>query len=297
MQKNTKIFNNENAGIETLLIGLIFSLAFSSIVIAFLIFNFYGVELTGNQAGIPLPDYGVLSPIQDYQNNSINDNVNYVSKFGSNWIYIPNVGRVLSADGLSYMALKGVQQINGVYNVKYRLNNSVLSDYAIIIRYTDGDINQLTVQVKSDGYHIPSVFPLMPDVFYFPYPNANQKDKVQIRTVFDNKNGKLDYYEDGQLIFSKNDISPEIPFISPTHYYAGVGAIKEGFTIEMIDASSIIADAVNIVQQLSSFVDVLARIVLWNVDSQFLPLELNLILIKTQLAGIIICVIMIIRGN
>jgi len=288
--------NNENGSVETTLLGLLFSLSFSSIVIAFLLLQAFGIQVSGNYAPISMPDGGAISPIQNYQTNSISDNVNYVSKFGSTWIYVPNVGRVLSNDGLSYMALKGVQPVNDVYTINYRLNNSVKSDYGIIIRYTDGDINQIVVNVKADGYHIPQEFTWgLTDAFFFERANANQKEKVEVRTVWNDKTGDLQYYEDNSLIFSTK-LSPELPYISLTHYYAGASSSTSGFAVESINAGSIVADATNIVQQLGAFIDVLAKIVLWNVDSQFLPLELNLIFIKTQLAGIIICAIVILRG-
>lgn len=289
-------YTNDNASVETTLLGLFFSLSFSSIIIAFLLLQAYGIQVSGNYAPISIPDGGVISPLQNYQTNQISDNVNYVSKFGSTWVYVPNVGRTLSADGLSYMALKGVQPVNDVYTVNYEINNSVLSDYAIILRYT-GDLNQLVVNVKSDGYYIPRELPIGSyNVFNFPRANANQNADVTIKTVYNEKLGTLDWYEDGSLIFSASGLPSEIPFITLTRYYAGVGSSTEGFAVKSISVGSIIADATNIVQQLGAFLDVLAKIVLWNVDSQFLPLELNLIFIKTQLAGIIICAIVILRG-
>jgi hypothetical protein len=290
-------YNNENGSVETTLLGLLFSLSFSSIVIAFLLMQAYGVQVTGNYAPISMPDGGVISPLQNYQTNQINDNVNYVSKFGSTWVYVPNVGRVLSNDGLSYMALKGVQPVNDVYTINYQINNSVLSDYAIILRYTNGDLNQLVVNVKADGYHIPRELPVGSyDAFYFPRVNANQNSDVHIKTVYNDKLGTLDWYEDGSLIFSASGLPSELPFITLTRFFAGVGSSTKNFAVESINAGSLIADATNIVQQIGAFIDVLAKIVLWNVDSQFLPLELNLIFIKTQLAGVIICAIVIARG-
>jgi hypothetical protein len=288
---------NDDAAIETTLMGLLFSLTFASVVISFLLLQAYGYQVTGNYAAISLPDSGSISPIQNYKTNQINDNVNYVSKFGSTWNFVTGVGRTLSADGLSYMALKGVQPVNDVYTVKYTINNSVRSDYGIILRYTDGDINQLVVNVKADGYHIPRELTWgLTDIYYFERFEANQKEKVEIKTVFNDKTGNLQYYEDGTQIFSTT-LPGELPYISLTHYYAGVSSSTAGFAVESIDGGTIIPDATNIVQQLGAFLDVLAKVVLWNVDSQFLPLELNLIFIKTQLAGIIICAIMIIRGN
>lgn len=290
-------YKNDNASVETTLLGLFFSLSFSSIVIAFLLLQAYGVQVSGNYAPISMPDGGVISPLQNYQTNQISDNVNYVSKFGSTWLYVPNVGRTLSADGLSYMALKGVQPVNDVYTINYEINNSVLSDYSIILRYTDGDLNQLIVNVKADGYHIPRELPIGSyDVFFFARPNANQNPDVTVKTVYNDKLGTLDWYEDGSLIFSASGLPSEIPFITLTRYFAGVGSSTSGFAVKSIHAGSIIADSTNIVQQIGAFIDVLAKIVLWNVDSQYLPLELNLIFIKTQLAGIVICAIVIARG-
>jgi hypothetical protein len=289
---------NDSGAIEVTLIGLLFSLTFSSILISFLLLQAYGYQVTGNQAPISLPDNGVISPIQNYQTNEINDNINYVSKFGSTWKYISGVGKMLLLDGKSYMALKGVQPANDVYTVIYKINNSVKADYGIVLRYTDQDMNQMVVEVKQDGYHIPAYLLLeTQDHYFYPKLNANQNERPTIKTVWNDKTGDLQYYEDNLLVFHATNLPSEMPFISATHYYAGVSSSTSGFAVESIDASSIVAGATNIVQQLGAFLDVMAKVVLWNVNSQFLPLELNLLLIKTQLAGVIICVIMILRGN
>lgn len=290
-------FSNENAGVETTLIGLLFSLTFSSLVIAFLLLQFYGVAVTGNNAPISLPDSGSISGVQNYETNQINDNINYVSKFGGTWLYVAGVGKMLLYDGKSYMAVKGVQPVNDVYTVNYKINNSVKSDYGIILRYTDQDMNQMVVEVKADGYHIPAYLTFeTQDHYFYPKSGANQNEHPSIKTVWNDKKGDLQYYEDGNLIFHATGIPPELPLISSSHYYAGASSSTGGFAVESITTSSIVADATNIVQQLGAFLDVLAKIVLWNVDSQFLPLELNLLFIKTQLAGVIICAIVILRG-
>ena len=114
--------------------------------------------------------------------------------------------------------------------------------------------------------------------------------------------GELKFYWNGALMFTQTGILHD--FLNPanlfTTYYAGVSSSTSGFTIESMSVGAFslgnTGDGSGILESLAGFFSVIMTIVLWNVNPQFLPWELNLLFIKTQLAGIVICIIIIIRG-
>lgn len=296
--------SNEDGAIETTLIGLIFSLTFSSLVIAFLLVEFYGAGVAGIAAPVnSFPDAQILSSFQNYQTNDISDSVNYKTERSGTWVYVPNVGRVLSGVSVPFgmmspmILLNGVSPINNEYIVKYAINNSVKGDYAIIVRWSKNP-SDVIVYVKSDGFHIPKTMDIFGGEFgFYPYPNANQVENVDIRTEFNENSGVLKFYFNGVLAFTQIGIPQQIIIPFTATYYAGVTSSTDGFTLKNINMGAIDLTDTNIMKSVASFIIVLAKIVVWNVDSQYLPLELNFLFIKTQLFGIIVCAIMIIRGN
>jgi len=296
MINQNKFFINENGTVEGTLLGLLFSLTFASVVIAFLLLEFYGVSV----AGIELPSSGTISGAQNFKTNDIVDNVNYVDS-NAYFTYVPNVGRVLTSAPPSLwgaMYLAHIEPNNDIYTISYSINNSVKGDYAVFVRASTSLIpyNE-RIDITSSGFRIPnSIIDTIESNFY-PYPNANQITNVKIKTVFNKGTGKLEFYFNNQLAFTKTGI-PDIPSVldNGATFYAGVSSKTVGFTVESIDTGGFNFSDVSIIGQVAAFLEVLGRIVLWNVDEQFLPLALNILFIKTQLAGIIICIIVIIRG-
>jgi hypothetical protein len=296
-----KKHNNEDGSVSTILIGLLFSLTFSSVVIAFLLVQFYGVALVGNQAAIELPGGdGLVSGDQDYKTNSVTDNVNFVDST-SGFTYVPNIGRVLTKSPPSLwdgLYLGHITDTKGVYTITYDINNSVKGDYAVFAR-----MNVLLlpynerIDVTQNGFRIPNgIIDTVTSNFY-PYPNANQVEKVRIKTVLDKNKGTLEFHFNNKLIFTKTGIA-DIPSIldNGATFYAGVASKTLGFTIERINSGWFNFSDSSIIGQLAGFFEILGQIVLWNVDDIYLPNLLNIIFIKTQLAGIVVCIIMIIRG-
>lgn len=298
----SKRFKNDDGAIETTLMGLIFSLTFSSMVIAFLLVQAYGYDVTGDESSINIPTSGIVDGMQDFKTNDITDNVNYADS-NSRYTFMPNVGRVLTAsppslwDGL-YLA--HVSDIDGVYTISYNINNSVKQDYAVFVRMNTVLLPyNIRVDVTNTGFRIPNgIIDTITDNYY-PYSTSpNQIENVKIKTVYDKKSGTLKFYFNDKLAFTKTGISDVPSFLdNGATFYAGVASKTLGFTVESIDAGSFNFDSTDIISQIAGFFDVLFRIIVWNVNPQFLPNELNIIFIKTQLFGIIICIVMILRGN
>lgn len=291
-------------GAERILLLLIFSLVFSSVAISFVLLQAYGYQTIDNEAAIIPPGAESTSGIQDYTTNTISDDNNYETGFGD-FQYQPGVGRVLvSALGEQWLLLGRVSPKNNVYTVNYRINNSVQADYAIAVRYIGSNPFDIVVHVRDDGFHIHNeAIPFLEWNFY-PHAGASKVTKPVIKTIFTekpNEQGVLQFYFDNQLIFTKSDITYPSFFgligSSARWYFAGVGSETVGFTVESIQVPGFRTyESSDILGQIATFIEVLARIILWNVNPAFLPWELNLIFIKTQLAGIIICAVVIIRG-
>lgn len=294
---------NDEGAIETTLMGLLFSLTFSSIVISFLLLQVFGYAVVGNEKMITtLPDEQSLNPLQDYKSNDIvdsnyyNDNRYPLSK----WVWIPDVGRVLTGSGgTEYkLLLNFVGEENGVRTVNYVINNSVKQDYSVVVReWTGSSFYNMNIHVHSDGFHLPDGILGITDTIYVPFPNANQIEHVKIKTEFNQKKGEVKFYFNDKLMFTKDGYPVPIVGIDYGHY-AGVASQTDGFTVESINVGVFATlDQASVLEQLGAFINVLLQVVVWNVNSKFLPLELNLLFIKTQLAGIIICIVMILRGN
>lgn len=292
---------NDEASVSTILLGLIFSLTFSSVVISFLLLNAYGYDAVGNEAPITLPTGSVISGFQDFTTNNVTDNVNYVDA-NSHFTYVPNVGRVLTDSPPSLwggMYLAHVSDNAGVYTVSYVINNSVKEDYSVFVRMNAVLLPyNIRVDITDTGFRIPNGIVDVITDSYYPYPTPNQVEKAKIKTVYDSNAGTLEFYFNDKLAFTKRGISA-IPSIleNGATFYAGVASQTLGFTVESINVGSFNFGNTSLIGQLSSFVDVLMKIILWNVNPQFLPTELNIIFIKTQLVGIIICIVIIIRGG
>jgi len=300
-----KKHNNEEGSVATILIGLLFSLTFSSIVISFLLLQVYGVAVTG----IDLPtssDVKIFSSNQNYKNGSFNAELNKETWWGD-WEYIAGSGWSLVSTGLrqySYLVIKNIQPVDNKITNSYWINNAVHSDYCVGMRVTSGsDVNE--VCVDSNGIYIPDYIILTNTVWgthaYFSYPDANLIENVVIKTIYDEKGKRATVYFNGAQVIDTTDLEDPITWQTVFGvWYAGLSGNTPGLILEDFQTENPIQDTsqveTNTLVLISGFIVTLVKIVGWNVDSIYLPLELNLMFIKTQLAGVIVCIIMIIRG-
>lgn len=297
--------NNESGGVEALLTLLVFSLTFSSVLVSFVLLQSHGYQTIGTEAPIIPPGAEATMGVQDYTTNTISDNYNYEAGYGD-YQYQSGVGRVLVAKpsvfAYQWLLLKQVSPIDNVYTTTYKVNNSVKGDYAIAVRFKGSNPYDIVVRVESNGFHIRNEFIPLQEYNFYPYTGANQIIKPTIKTVYtinSDKTGTLQFYFNNNLVFTKSDIAAP-GLINPDEsiwYHAGVGSDTLGFTVESITVAGFSQYAsTDILSQIGTFLEVMAKIILWNVNPAFLPWEINLILIKTQLAGIVICLIVIARG-
>jgi hypothetical protein len=83
--------------------------------------------------------------------------------------------------------------------------------------------------------------------------------------------------------------------------YGGVGTYNGGVTVKRIDGvvqtpDSASTSEANILSAMSSIWGLVLQVIIWNVDSRYFADWMNLLFIKTQVAGIIISGFALIRG-
>lgn len=304
--------DNSEASVATVLVGLLFSIIFSASVIAFLLLQFYGA--TAIVPELPTQnDVRLFSSSQNYQNGTF-DLATHAKSVNSLWEKTDK-GMELTQKGTkaySYLLIDNLQKDSlGLYQNSYWIDNSATGlygqhgDYCIGLRITGG-VDQNEICIKSDGFHIPKYFidagTQWGDNYFYPYPGANEVEYPTIKTIYNDKDLSVDFYFDGVKFFTTNELNADANLFGLWgRYYAGVGSNMEGYALQEFQTDSSVVDVnttngEDILGMISGFIITVLKLVAWNVDSQYLPLELNLIFIKTQLAGIVVCVIMIIRG-
>jgi hypothetical protein len=313
---NKKFKDNESAGVSTLLTGLIFSITFSSVLIAFVLLQFYGVAViavNGVDSPINLPmgsEIKTFSSSQDFKNGTFD--LQTIGKMKSGrWRWSDGVGYELtmlgSDGGYYYLVIDNIQSDDGIYQNSYWLNNSATNaygmhgDYCITLRGTGG-IDNNEVCVTNEGFYIPANFAtkIGSGQFSMPYAGASQIVNPSIKTVYNDNTPSVDFYFQGQKVFSTTTLNADFNLFGLFgRYFGGVCSSTIGFTIEAFQTGNPITNIDNQQNGLAlvfGFLMTVIKIVVWNVDSMYLPIELNIIFIKTQLCAVAVCVIMIIRG-
>jgi hypothetical protein len=291
-----------------LLIALIFSLIFSSVSIA------YFVTEMGINANIPqivLPnELKSYNSEQDFLNGTFD--IGTLTKVSSaTWTYIEKVGYVLtghSMGGENYFYIMNINpDSTKTITNNYKINNSPLNDYSIVIKGNSG-ISNNEIIVRSDGFHIPTYF-ITGSYFgerdFIPYPNANKLQNVLIQTIYHEKS--FGGTEDSTLTFKFNGNTYQTTmnkddtflFFGGTQFYGGVNSKSLGFTLEYFKTGNTISgtgEQKDALSMIADFIQTVLLILFWNLPESVLPLTLNILLIKTQLFGILTCIVVILRG-
>lgn len=298
MKKN--LFDNESAmqaGVVSVLIFFIISLIFTSCFTSWVLFTAYGIQVSG----INLP----INKGQTEQNFFTGDTFpsNIIQKEG-NWSIVNGIGAIAISDNSTLLFNDVLSSNNGVYYNKYNLNNNIKKDYSIVLEYWDN--GYIIVKTTTEGfyyktYNSQSWFGQPQDKF-FPYPDANQLTDVTIETEFYPlgflHNG-LVYKINGNTVFTIpwNELSGVVS-TSDKKYYGGVIADNSGLIFKTFTSindrtedgwDSFLGSGV-------AFLKTLFLITVWNISPVFLPWEINLILIKTQVFAVIACAFAYIRG-
>lgn len=303
------------ASIAQVLLALIFSLLFSSMALSYFVTE---MHLSGNVPQIELPE-SLRSYNAEQNFASGTYDLGVLKHSGSSeWHYYENLGLTLikTSGDTSYLYFDYVipSASHSITNY-YTINNTGAGEYSIVLVGKDG-LSCNEVIVKADGFHIPrfSVIGIYDgsDKDFIPYPNPTAIQDVNIKTEFTEgyKNCpfmsvcEIERYP--SLTFTFNDYSFTTDKLNIAEntginkYYAGVAGWTTGLTIHDYKTDNVVSGAEKTsndpLAYVSSFIDTMLKIVLWNLPENMLPSIVNILLIKTQLFGILICVVLIIRG-
>jgi hypothetical protein len=262
------------------------SLVFSSVVISWMLINAYGVSVVGME----FPNFGT--------------NVNYDLKTTSSipisqtggWSQETGVGYVSSSNN-EYLFFNNILPTGtGEITNTYIINNTAQSDYSIVLSYSD-TWGAEEVLVSGDGFYLKSsnLLDAITDNYIeqYSYSDANKVINAKIKTVYNPNNFRsgedyLKFYLNDNLIFvtdgSKAQGGKE-GLLSGNVYWAGVGSKdSNGLTVSSFSASSdkSTQGITSLLSSIQLWVTAILTLVVWNVDPQYLPWELNLLLVKSQ---------------
>jgi len=289
-------------GTETVagvLIFLLSSIIISSVAITWFLFQIYGVNISG----VILPSQTDGSVNINLMDNSTASNANLYNSVGSTWTYDPLIGRTANNDN-SYLVFDNIALgIGNYYTNDYWIKNPNKKDYSIVLEYNNDGV--LEIITKQDGFYMcdsATLFGISKPCRYRAYPNANQITDLKITVKY----SPTTTQDDG-VVYSIND---KVVFTIPWYesdarigaldkiYYGGVGAKYAGLIITNFKTTNDKAenDLTNYTYLITAYIVAILKILVWNVDSMYLPLELNIMFIKTQLIGIGVCMVIILRG-
>jgi hypothetical protein len=320
-----KFFKNDDASVAYLAAALFFSLMFSSIVLAY----FSGAM--GLNIGIvqvkPLTSIESYSSEQNFKGGTYD--LGTLSRTGhTEWVYNENVGLILqtlSGDLSSLYILNINPDSSGTVKNHYTINNSVKAPYAIILEGGSGYANNM-VLVGDTGLYT-TYNDVTGGIFgyldYFPYANADKIEKVQITTEYkrglkscplfsacqitkqpslkitfngvEYNTNKLNVGEDESVTAMYGGIAGISTQILTSHLITPVGLTLEYFRSDnpLVGAG----ETTDPLTQIASFITSMLAVIIWQIPTSIMPLELQMILIGSQETALLICLVVIIRGG
>jgi len=291
-----------NFGGTIVIISIVFtSLLLSTALISYFLLNVYGLSV----AGLDLPNNNPISfsSHQNFTSNSINTTTLDYSQYGK-WEYQTGIGRVLTQKGTrgwSYLLINNIQKDEkNIITNTYSINNSVKSDYTIVLRYTGGsDQNELTI--SNDGVHVPSYLGniVISSPLVISYPNLNQIEDVTITTIYNDELRTCDMKLNNIQFTQIQNLYADTNVLNIFgRYYGGVASDTLKFTIKDFKSDNSISYDIDndMLAQTSAFFVTMGKLIILNVDSKYLPDILNIILIKSQTCVLLIAIIALWRG-
>jgi hypothetical protein len=272
-----------SASAPNIIIFFTISLLFTSLTVSWILLQAYGVSI----AGLPF----------DLPTSNSNIDITQNSQFsGSGWSYSANQQTSTNTD--SYLLAKSLNylNVNGVYTNTYQINNPNKLDYSIVLTYSP--LRTQEVIVNSDGFsvveHTIGVSDLLGNrvIYSYPYQGANQvttatiTSKFYLNSVLANSGNALDFTFNGVGFSADQNSNGGFNIQSQTVtdvFYGGVGSKNNiGLGVSSFITNGAGDSAVSGITDLWNFAVVLFKLLAWGIDPAYLPVELNLILIKSQ---------------
>jgi len=264
------------------------SLLFTSVVVSWILLQAYGIGI----AGVPFETLAGDSSIDLSASSDL-------TEINGAWSYDVDNGRVSSASD-SYLVFDGLKASNEAkYTNTYNILNPNQGDYSIVLSYSS--LRTQEVIVESDGFHVIEHTIGLSDLtgdrelYFYPYEGANRLTNTKITTALNiaalvetnTQDNILDFYMNNKLIFSVpqseelfGEWGAQIGILSNV-YYGGIGS-KDNIGVSLKSFSSDSTGTSATLDSLTAYFWVLIKMLVWNIDSQYFPMELNLLLIKSQ---------------
>lgn len=295
---------NDDASSTGLVIIVFTSLIFSTVLISWFMLQIYGVSVAGlSPKDMIMTGKISYASFQDFTSNQINQSNIDVSSYGI-WSYQEGVGRVLlqkSTSGWSYLLINNIQKDSrGIITNRYHINNSVKQDYTIVLRYTGGsDQNEITI--TDDGIRFPLYLAnvVIGSNLIVPYPDMNKIENVDITTAYDDAERSVVITFNGAT-YGINEMNIDVnPLNMFGRYYGGIASDTIGFTVEDFRSDNSIEynPEQGVLRLFGAFLVIAFKLIFWNIDSAYLPIELNFLLIKTQILALVVGLINMRSGS
>jgi hypothetical protein len=276
------------------------SLFVSAFLISYVLMGAYGVDLN---TGLELPSTGnTYASEQNFATGSYDKNT--FSQVGSGvWSNILNQGMTLIS-GEGYLLVDNINTDSGIITNEYKINNSRMQDYSIVLYYSGG-LDQNILVVADNGFYITGQGEKLYPRDFIPYSWASRFTPVIITTTYDRNTHSASWVLNNNptTTFASTKLAKE-----DTNYlglfpraYGGVKSSTTGFAVQSFNsANNLNSDngvSTNPFVLLVSLFKTMVAIIVWNVPVQYLPWELNILLIKTQAAALFIGLAGLFRGN
>jgi hypothetical protein len=264
------------------------SLLFTSVVLSWVVLQAYGISV----AGIP------FETLAGNSNIDLSGSSGY-EEIGGAWVYDANSGKVSSASD-SYLVFSGLKASNEAkYTNTYNVLNPNQEDYSIVLSYSL--LRTQEVIVSSDGFHVVEHTIGLSDLtgdrelYFYPYEGANSLTDTKITTALNiaalvetnTQDNILDFYMNNNLIFSVpqsdelfGEWGSQMEIVTDV-YYGGIGS-KDNIGVSLKSFSSDSTGSSATLDSLTAYFWTLLKMLVWNIDTQYCPWEINLLLIKSQ---------------
>lgn len=290
---------NDNAavdsGVSITLMTLLGSLIITSALISFFVSSVYGYAPA--QIGTIDLNFNGYSTTTDFTSNCNMSGYQLVGSWNCG-----SQGLTLSGQGF---LLDNIDQskvpVNGIFQNDYHLLNPNGDNYYVVISQSTIAGQSIDLYVKSDGLYVIShstIFGLIntdSTISYIPLSGANQIQDVLIQTSLDSNTPSLSITFNNQ-----NYVITNMGNIDTTNIQASSGVDADnGITIVSMGntfGKSSQGAALDSLEMISGFIGNVVLLITWNINPVILPWILNILLIKTQEMGILVCLIVIVRG-
>jgi hypothetical protein len=287
-----------------ILVGLVISLFISSFLIASIVVDKENVQLSSFEPSI----LGIGNYIDEVKFNNTaycEDYKDQIEIYMGNWS-CSELGLVSNSESfitiISGFYFPNSIPSNNVYDTTYYINNSIGSEFDINVRIRGSrDIakyQDIKVSFNIDKIRIPNNILYGLSDIEIDYPGILSLDYLIIRTIFDEGKDELDLIVNGKNVLTDYETNDRTPLVDLD--YGGIEAYNNGLILENaklpLEVSKTSSVDTSILRTIGSIWTLVLQVMVWTIPETYFPLWANLLFIKTQVIGIIIAGLAVLRG-